>query len=51
MASTVIKGGTVVTHDAGFAEQVGVDAAEGAAQLTGQAGHIEAERSSVVLSD
>lgn len=48
---TVDFTGTVVTHDAGFAEQVGVDDAEGAAQLTGQAGHIEAERSSVVLSD
>ncbi len=33
--------GRVVAHDAGFAQQVGVDAAEGAEQLTRQAAHVE----------
>ena len=48
---TVDFTGTVVAHDAGFAGQVGVDDAEGAGQLTGQAQHVEAPRSSVVLSE
>ncbi|WP_345379916.1 hypothetical protein [Pseudonocardia yuanmonensis] len=33
--------GSVVAQDAGFAQQVGVDAAEGADQLTRQAAHLE----------
>jgi hypothetical protein len=48
---TVDFTGSVLAHDAGFAGQVGVDDAEGAAQLTSQAQHIEAPRSSVVLSE
>jgi hypothetical protein len=43
--------GTVVAHDAGFAGQVGVDEAGGAAQLTSQAQHVEAPRSELVLAD
>jgi hypothetical protein len=42
--------GTLVEHDAAFAEQVGVDAAEGAQQLTDQAAHLEVAKSSVRLS-
>lgn len=33
--------GQIVAHDAGFAAGIGVDAAEGADQLTGQAAHIQ----------
>ena len=43
--------GSVVPHDAGFADQVGVDEAEGASQLTGQAAHLEVPRSGLVLAD
>ena len=42
--------GTVVEHDAAFAEQAGVDTAEGAQQLTEQAVHLEVAKSSVRLS-
>ena len=42
--------GTVVAHDAGFAPQVGVDDAEGAAQLSQQAQHLEVAKSSVRLA-
>ena len=42
--------GTVEAHDAAFAEQVGVDAAEGAQQLTEQAAHLEVAKSSLRLS-
>lgn len=42
--------GTVVSHQAGFAEQVGLDAAEGAEQLDGQTAHLEVAKSSVRLS-
>lgn len=37
--------GQVVAHDAGFAEQSGVDTAEGAELLTAQAAHIEVAKS------
>jgi hypothetical protein len=37
---TVDLSGTVAAHDAGFAQQQGVDAAEGADQLTRQAAHL-----------
>lgn len=37
--------GQVIAHDAGFAEQVGVDAAEGAEQITQQGAHIEVVKS------
>lgn len=33
--------GSVVAHDGGFAEQIGVDGAEGAQQLTAQGAHLE----------
>ena len=42
--------GTVVAHDGGFPAAVGVDDAEGAAQLAAQAQHVEADRASVKLS-
>ena len=42
--------GTVVAHDPGFAATVGVDDAEGAAQLTAQAQHIEVDRAALALS-
>jgi hypothetical protein len=43
--------GTVVAHDASFAEQVGLADADGAAQLTELASHIEAAKGSVTLSE
>jgi hypothetical protein len=42
--------GTVVAHDASFAEQVGLSDADGAAQLTDLGSHIEAPKDSVVLA-
>lgn len=42
--------GQVVAHDAGFAAQVGVDAAEGADQLTSQKAHIEVPKNVLKLS-
>ena len=42
--------GTVTAHGEGFADEVGVDDAEGAAQLTEQAAHIEVAKSEVQLS-
>lgn len=47
---TVDFEGAVVAHDEAFAAEVGVDDAEGAAQLTAQAAHIEVAKSAVVLS-
>lgn len=41
--------GQMVAHDAGFAKQVGVDAADGAAQLTTQAAHIAVAQNALVL--
>ena len=46
---TVDFEGTVVAHDGGFAEQVGLAAADGAAQLTEQATHLEVPKSGVSL--
>ncbi|QXG75895.1 hypothetical protein KUM42_19350 [Modestobacter sp. L9-4] len=42
--------GTVTAHDGGFPATVGVDDAEGAAQLAAQGQHVEADRASVTLS-
>jgi len=42
--------GTVVAHDAGFPATVGVDDAEGAAQLAGAGQHIEVDRAALELS-
>jgi len=42
--------GTVVAHDAGFPATVGVDDAEGAAQLSAQGQHIEVDRAALALS-
>ena len=42
--------GTVAAHDGSFPATVGVDDAEGAAQLAAQAQHVEADRASVKLS-
>ena len=42
--------GTVEEHDAAYPEQVGVDDAEGAQQLAGQAAHLTVAKSSVRLS-
>ncbi|MCZ2828151.1 hypothetical protein O2W14_04785 [Modestobacter sp. VKM Ac-2986] len=42
--------GTVTAHDGQFPATVGVDDAEGAAQLATQAQHVEADRSTVQLS-
>jgi hypothetical protein len=42
--------GTVVAHDAAFAQQVGVDEAEGAAQLAQQAQHLEVAKNVVRLT-
>jgi hypothetical protein len=44
---TVGFDGTVAAHDAGFAGQVGVDAAEGADQLTRQAAHIAVDKANL----
>ncbi|RBY89083.1 hypothetical protein DQ244_15075 [Blastococcus sp. TBT05-19] len=43
--------GTVVAHAGGFAAQVGVDDAEGAAMLDGQGQHLEVAKSAVTLSE
>lgn len=43
--------GTVVAHDETFAEEVGVDAAEGAEQLNAQGAHLEVVKSDVRLSE
>ena len=37
--------GTVVAHDPGYAEQIGVDPAEGAEQLAAQGAHLEVPKS------
>ena len=42
--------GTVVAHDGGFAEQVGLAEADGAAQLTEQASHLEVAKSAISVS-
>jgi hypothetical protein len=42
--------GTVEAHDAAFAEQVGIDDAEGAQQLADQAAHLTVAKSAVRLS-
>ncbi len=42
--------GTVVAHDAGFPQQVGVDEAGGAAQLSQQAQHLEVAKGAVRLA-
>ena len=42
--------GRTVANKSGFANSVGVDAAEGAAQLTGQGQHIEVAKSALKLS-
>jgi len=42
--------GTVVAHDAGFPATVGVDDAEGAAQLAAMGQHVEADRAALKLS-
>ena len=42
--------GTVEAHDAAFAEQAGVDDAEGAQQLADQAAHLTVAKSAVRLS-
>ena len=42
--------GAVVTHDAGFPAEVGVDDAEGAQQLADQAAHLTVAKSAVRLS-
>ena len=47
---TVDFEGAVVAHDEAFATEVGVDEAEGAAQLGSQAAHLEVAKSAVVLS-
>lgn len=43
--------GPVVAHDAGFAAKVGVDAAEGADQLTREGAHIAIDKNAVKLSN
>lgn len=43
--------GTVAAHAAGFAAQVGVDDAEGAAMLDGLGQHLEVAKSAVTLSE
>ena len=48
---TVDFEGTVVAHDEGFAGEVGVDEASGAAQLTEQGHHLEVAKSAVQLSE
>ena len=47
---TVDFEGTVVAHDQAFADEVGVDEAEGAGQLSTQATHLEVAKSAVKLS-
>lgn len=47
---TVDFEGTVVAHDAGFADQVGLAEADGAAQLTEQATHLQVAKSAIALS-
>jgi hypothetical protein len=42
--------GRVVGHDTGFAAQVGVDPAEGAEQLTGQAAHVAVAQADLQLT-
>ena len=42
--------GQFVVHDAAFPAQVGVDDAEGAAQLAAQAAHIQVAKSALALS-
>ncbi|TQS42233.1 hypothetical protein [Cryptosporangium phraense] len=42
--------GTVVEHDRGFADRVGVNMLEGAARLTSEGAHLEVPRSTVVLA-
>jgi hypothetical protein len=47
---TVDFAGTLVGHDSTFASTVGVDEAEGAAQLTTQAQHVEVAKNAVSLT-
>ena len=42
--------GAVVAHEEAFAGEVGVDEAEGAAQLSSQAAHLEVAKSAIALS-
>ena len=48
---TVDFEGTVVAHDEAFAAEVGVDEANGAAQLTEQGHHLEVAKSAVQLAE
>ncbi|WP_113801747.1 hypothetical protein [Blastococcus sp. TF02-8] len=48
---TVDFQGTVVAHSSGFAQQVGLEEAEGAAQLDAQGHHLEVDKTSVTLAD